>query len=148
MTVKTLPELHILVIDDEPFMLKLIERTLKGIRVGKISTTENGAAAIEYLLGKIVTIDLIICDLEMPEMNGLQFIERVRSGKTAAPPDIPIMVLTGNAEENTVAAAGRLGIGGYLVKPISHKNLGQKIAMALTHPVSTAATVNENLKEA
>ena len=62
--------LHILVVDDELFMRKLVERILTELGVGHVSGAENGLAGLNILKSISGTIDVIICDLEMPEMNG------------------------------------------------------------------------------
>jgi len=123
--------LHILVIDDEAFMRKLIERTLTDMGVGIISQAANGIEGIDFMSRTDGKIDLVICDLEMPEMNGFDFVKQVRGGSVLKEKNIPILILTGHADESTVKDAAGLGINGYLVKPISRKSLESRITKAI-----------------
>lgn len=123
--------LHILIIDDEPFMRKLIERTLVDIGVGVVSHAGNGLEGIELLSRSDGNIDLAICDLEMPEMNGFDFVKQVRSGSVVKQKDLPILIVTGHSDEKTVRGAAGLGINGYLVKPISKNSLESRIKKAI-----------------
>jgi two-component system chemotaxis response regulator CheY len=124
-------KLHILLIDDEAFMRSLIESILKDMDIGFISVTKNGIEALETLRRSIRKVDLIFCDLEMPEMNGFQFIETVRRGDRLIDPNMPIVVLTAHSDEETVYNVLELGIDGFLVKPVSRDALEKRITAAL-----------------
>jgi CheY-like chemotaxis protein len=94
---------RILIVDDEPdirFMMRLIFE-----RAGhKVTEARHGAAGLTSV--KAAPPDLVITDVMMPTMDGLEFIERLRSNpKTAA---IPILVVSGNSERATAANA-RIG---------------------------------------
>jgi CheY-like chemotaxis protein len=91
---------RILIVDDEPdirFMMRLI---LEGAG-HQVSEARHGGAALKSVKAK--QPDLVITDVMMPTMDGLEFIERLRSNpKTAA---IPILVVSGNSELATAASA-------------------------------------------
>ena len=128
--------LHILVIDDESFMQKLVERTLVDIGIGVVSKSSNGREGIDLLQSAKRKIDLVICDLEMPEMNGFEFVKQVRSySGDRYDPKTPILILTGHADEETVKGAASLGINGYLVKPISRTTLEKRITKCISSPI-------------
>ncbi len=131
MTRKDFQALHVLVIDDEDFMRKLIVRLLREIGVRSTSEASNGKFGLEVLENRASDIDLILCDLEMPEMDGLQFIHNFRSGKFERAADLPIIVLTGHAEDEVVRGVISENIQGYLVKPISKKMLVERIVHAM-----------------
>ena len=129
--------LHILVIDDEAFMRKLIERTLSDIGIGIISQAANGREGLSLLQSAKSKVDLVICDLEMPEMNGFDFVKQVRSSADERfNPKLPILILTGHADEETVRGAASLGINAYLVKPISRKSLESRITKCISSPAA------------
>jgi two-component system chemotaxis response regulator CheY len=67
----------------------------------------------------------------MPNMNGLEFVKHVRDGSEGIPVDMPIVVLTGHAEEETVHRAVGLKIAGYVVKPVSRNTLEKRLRLAL-----------------
>jgi CheY-like chemotaxis protein len=66
---------HVLIIDDEPVMLKLLEQILKSKYV--VDTQENGKDALEWLYSGNIP-DLIVADLKMPELDGFEFIRLIR----------------------------------------------------------------------
>jgi len=123
--------LHVLVIDDEIFMRKLIERTLHDIDVGVVTMAENGVEGLMQVKRAGSPIDVIICDLEMPEMDGFDFVKALRSDDEVPNPDLPVLIVTGHADEETVRQAAELGINGYLVKPISKIALEKRLAKAI-----------------
>ena len=128
--------MHILVIDDEPFMRKLLERLLNDIGTGAISLAANGVEGLSIVGQSRAPIDLVICDLEMPEMNGLEFVKTLRSQKNIQSSDLPVLILTGHSDEDSVRNAASLGINGYLVKPISRNLLEARIAKAISTPAT------------
>ncbi|MAF48627.1 MAG: response regulator [Rhodospirillales bacterium] len=127
-------KLHILLIDDEAFMRSLVERALNEIGVEIVTSAENGRQGLEKLKGSRRPVDLVICDLEMPEMDGLGFVKAMRSDDQISVSKIPVLILTGHAEEETVYDAVKLGINGYLVKPISKNSLEKRLIAAIKNP--------------
>ena len=89
--------LTILVIDDEAFMRTLIVRILTEIGVADVITARDGAEALEKLAEENTLPDLIICDLEMPEMDGFEFVRRLRSHDHAVLQDLPVLIVTGHS---------------------------------------------------
>ena len=124
--------LNILVIDDEPFMCKLIERLLRDMGVDEIDLANDGEQGLKKVS---VDTDLIICDLEMPNMNGFEFVHRLRNNPSGPKPSVPVLIVTGHGEEDAVRGAVNLGINGYLVKPVSKQALESRIAKAVTSPM-------------
>ena len=123
---------NILVIDDEPFMRQLIIRVLAELGITRIDTAEDGADG----MGKLTIVrhpyDVIICDLEMPVMNGLQFVKRLRQMERTDLAQIPVLIVTGHSDEKNVQNAIKLGIQGFLIKPISKAAMEKRLTIALT----------------
>ena len=124
--------LTILVIDDEAFVRNLLVRLLREIGVGVVVTAGDGS---EGLTKVSKGTDLVICDLEMPQMDGFEFVRTLRSSSTIPRPDVPVLIVTGHSEEETVRGAIGLGINGYLVKPVSKQALEARISAAITLPM-------------
>lgn len=124
-------KLHVLVIDDEEFVQNLIKRILSNIGIGTVSLAEHGAKAIEMLDMNSDRPDIILCDLQMPEMNGFQFVKRLRSSPDPGLRNIPVVIVTGHDDENTVATAKKFEINGFVVKPMSPAILTQRLESAL-----------------
>ena len=126
--------LRILVIDDEPFMRKLIIRVLYELEIERVTEAADGAEALQKVEDSMNALDLIICDLEMPNMDGFEFVKNLRGMKEFPNANIPVLIVTGHSETESVQGAVEAGIHGYLVKPISKKTLEQRIVAALTSP--------------
>ncbi len=114
--------MHILVVDDDVRMLKLIKRYLDTDY--DIATAVNGTVALRFLMTK--KTDLILLDYEMPEMTGPEVLEKIRENEKTK--DIPVIFLTGASERRKINKALSLKPEGYLLKPIERDALVTKIA--------------------
>lgn len=116
-------ELVILAVDDDIINLKLLKSMLmKNPDVKEVLEAKNGADAI----GKIKErgdINLILLDIIMPVMNGLEMLKVVRSDENIE--QVPIIVLTTDETKKTEAL--ELGANGFLMKPIRNHDLTEKI---------------------
>ncbi len=126
--------LHVLVVDDESFMRSLLGRILEDIGVRQVSFAEDGNKAFEVLKRSRSKIDLLLCDLEMPEMDGFGFVKMLRAGEEEQYRDLPVLILTGRSDEDSVHDALNLGIQGYVVKPTSRTVLEKRMVSALQAP--------------
>jgi len=87
-------------------------------------------------------VDVIICDLEMPTMNGFEFVERLRSLPETDRAVIPVVILTGHSDEEHVKRAVSLGINGFLVKPIAKQALEDRLSKAIMSPPIDPTRIN------
>lgn len=123
--------LHVLIIDDHRTMRKIIARCLRSVGITDIHDAANGALALEWLALPNNDPDVIICDLHMDEMDGLEFCNRVRRGKGMRDPNIPILLLTGENDSMLLEVAEQVGVSKVLQKPITPQDLGAAIATAV-----------------
>lgn len=114
-------KLHILVVDDDVRMIKTLKLFLDDSY--QVATAVSGAIAMRYLESK--PADLILLDYEMPEMNGPEVLEQIRSHPGLA--DIPVVFLTGTSERQKIAKAISMKPQGYLLKPIERVSLITKL---------------------
>ncbi len=118
MDMKDLQNLKILLIDDEPLMRTTIPMALRAIeRSFVISVAEDGETALRLI--EEIKPELVVCDINMEPMNGLQVVDRLRNHANPALRDISVIMLTGRADEEAIQSADRLKVQGYLVKPVS-----------------------------
>ena len=71
------------------------------------------------------SIDLVIADITMPDMDGLELVQRIRSNTKTA--DLPVVICTVSRKKDHIIRAARLGVKGFLVKPISPKVVLAKV---------------------
>ena len=121
----------VMVIDDEAFARKFVTRLLEAIGIGHVVTATSGADALAQLTEPDTDIDLVICDIEMPEMTGYEFVRRVRFGIVPRFKDVPIVILTGHATEQNVQRARTHKINGFVTKPPTVDMLRLEIHAAL-----------------
>jgi CheY-like chemotaxis protein len=124
----------VLVVDDDAFVRKTVVRLLEKAGFQKISEATNGVAAIKFL--EVMRPRLILLDLNMEQMNGLQFLKLLRSGQTAAPRDLPVIIFTSADEDHVLGPALALDCDAFLMKPSTAIEMATKIHKALTTPSS------------
>ena len=122
-----LAQISVLIVDDQHAARTLLKKILKEMAVGQVLEAANGREALSLVESAPDMADLVICDWNMPEMSGLDFITRMRAGGVTT----PVIMTTGRADRDSVLAAKEAGISGYLVKPFSLMQLEAKIRVAL-----------------
>lgn len=135
--------IKVLVIDDETFMRKLLLRTLATIEIKDVEMAINGSDGFAKVKKLERKLDLILCDLDMPKMNGLEFVQRLRKIPDPALANLPVVIITGNSQVESVRGAVELGISGFLVKPITAKALEERIKNALSSPMISPDTAKK-----
>jgi len=121
--------MKVLVVDDNDFMRDLIASMLREIGFREIFHAGDGAAALQKT--KEVDPHLILCDVDMEPMNGLDFVGQLRR---LTPPSIaqtPVILLTAHSEAEIVQRAIKLGVNAYVVKPVKRNQLEARIATVL-----------------
>ena len=103
--------------DDSSVMRKIVERSLRqaGIELDKVVEAANGAEALAALQSNVV--DLILCDINMPVMDGLEFVRQVATVGIAK--GVPIVMITTEGSESHVVQALSAGARGYIRKPFT-----------------------------
>ncbi len=113
------------------FAQEVVSKILKTIGVNSVTVAENGADALAKLDGADPSIGLIICDIEMPEMDGYEFVRKVRYGAVPEYKDVPIIMLTGKDTDKNAQSARIHKVSGFLVKPPKATTLKAAICHAL-----------------
>lgn len=110
---------NLLVVDDSATTRMLISLTLKREGIYKIVEVTNGKEAIDKL--GVEAVDCVLTDINMPHMNGLDLISYIRSEHKE--PEVPIIVITTQGEEESRDNGLKRGANAYLTKPISGPKL-------------------------
>jgi len=103
----------LLLVDDEEFNRDMLGRRLE-IEGFSVTHAENGPRALELLADR--TFDLVLLDVMMPEMNGIEVLTRIRQAKSAA--DLPIIMVTAKTQSEDMVEAFKFGANDYITKPI------------------------------
>jgi two-component system chemotaxis response regulator CheY len=106
-----------LIVDDSSVMRKIVERCLRqaGMDLGQVLEASNGAEGLALVSAN--TFDLILSDINMPVMDGLEFVRRLKQMDNAK--NVPIVMITTEGGEKSVLEALSLGAKGYIRKPFT-----------------------------
>jgi YesN/AraC family two-component response regulator len=130
-----------LIVDDEVFMLGLLERILKQFNAGGIVKAADGAGALRAIRDDLTQVDCIISDFNMKPVNGLQLLQAIRTGvNPRIPRDQGFIMLTGHGETEVVKTAVMLDVSGYLVKPVAPNKLVESLDRSFTKPLQVKGT--------
>lgn len=114
-----------LIVDDHDMIRETIAIMVKSLGFDEAITAIDGADAISKLYHERPSI--IITDLQMDPVDGLEMLRLIRSGRYGLPHDIPIIILTANAAEQVIAQCIAFDVDAFLVKPVNRKALESRI---------------------
>lgn len=115
----------LLIEDDKIEQMKLQRVTSKFDMNLEIATAENGEQALE-ILSTLEEVNLIVLDLNMPRMNGLEFLTELRKNEKWK--YVPVIILTTSSHKEDIQRSYRLGISGYLVKPLRYEDYSSLVS--------------------
>ena len=109
----------ILVVEDDEVDVMTIKRAMKEIHItNPVEVRWNGEEALEFLRSEKELPGIVLLDLNMPRMNGVEFLRHVRADDRLKP--IPVIVLTTSREEQDRVSSFNLGVAGYMIKPVDY----------------------------
>ncbi|MFY7961923.1 MAG: response regulator [Elsteraceae bacterium] len=120
---------RIVLIDDQLPILSLIRSLLEAKGARGISIARSGAAGLNLI--RDTHPDLIICDIEMPRMSGLEVLKEIRTGRAGVSEVTPLIFLSGHTDTNLVRLAAALDANGFIRKPFQSGELADRIAAML-----------------
>lgn len=117
--------LDVLIVDDSAAIRKILQRVLRqsDLPVGAIVEAGDGVEALEAL--KQHNVGLILSDINMPNMDGLQLLSTIRA--EPAWREVPILMITTEGSQNKVLEAVNLGASGYVRKPFTAEQIKEKL---------------------
>jgi two-component system, chemotaxis family, chemotaxis protein CheY len=118
-----------LIVDDSSVMRKIVERSLRqaGLDLSKVFEAGNGAEALTVLQGD--KVDLILCDINMPVMDGLEFVKQLAGVENAK--GTPVVMITTEGSEAHVVQALSAGARGYIRKPFTPEQVKEQVIPVL-----------------
>jgi len=119
-------EPDVLVVDDSAAIRKILQRVLRqtGMPIGNIHEAGDGQEALSVL--KSQTVNLVLTDINMPKMDGLQLLAAIKAQDDWR--DLPVVMITTEGGEAKVSEALRLGARGYVRKPFTAEQIKEKLA--------------------
>ncbi len=127
---------HVLAVDDEKDMTRLLQRTLEPELDCKVSMAFSGSMALSLLAAN--PVDLVICDIRMPGMDGFELLELIKEQY----PDLTVIMLTAFGNIESAVTAVKKGAYDFIPKPFEHEELIFKVQKALER----SRLLNENKK--
>ena len=118
--------LDVLIVDDSAAIRKILQRVLRqtDLNLGEIKEAGDGTEAVEILKDR--TFGLILSDINMPRMDGLQLLARIK--EMAHLKNVPVIMITTEGGQGKVMEAVQLGATGYVRKPFTADQIKEKLA--------------------
>lgn len=129
MNQKPIQEMNALIVEDDRHMRKLIRNVVLALGIKDVTEASDGSAALEEM--KVSRVDLVLCDMKMEPMGGLEFVKRLRSNPDNPYRFVPVIMVTAHAELDTVKSARDAGVSEFMAKPISAEALDKRIQRVL-----------------
>jgi two-component system chemotaxis response regulator CheY len=121
---------HFLVVDDFSTMRRIVSGLLKELEYTKIVEADDGSTALKILESGASNITFVLTDWNMPVMDGLTLLKKIRS--TPALAHLPVLMITAEAKKENIVMAAQEGADGYIVKPFNAATLKEKIEKILS----------------
>lgn len=128
-TAENMDNIRALIVDDSSVMRKIVERSLRqaGLGLAQVLEAGNGAEALAAVEAN--KVDLILCDINMPVMDGLEFVKQLARVENAK--GVPVVMITTEGSEGHVVRAISAGAKGYLRKPFTPEQVKEHVLAVL-----------------
>jgi len=131
---------HVFFVDDKPKVLKIVSRTLEQAGL-KVSCFASGAECLKQLRSRMC--DLLITDVKMPEMDGIELLTEVKR----IIPSLPVLVITGYGDIKMAVRALKVGASDFIEKPLDRQSFLSAVESALKRNILTPVHVVKVLTE-
>lgn len=117
--------MDVLIVDDSAAIRKILQRVLRQTEMpfGNIHEAGDGVEALQLLTSQ--KVGLILSDINMPNMDGLEFLSKLKAD--GANKDLPVIMITTEGNQNKVLEAVNLGASGYVRKPFTTEQIKEKL---------------------
>lgn len=124
---------RVLIVDDDAFILGVLEKLLNMLGIESVLRAGDGVEALTVLAEQAV--DLVISDVQMPNLDGLSMLKQIRMGRASAPANLPCIIVTSLEEEAVLGAAMQLDANGFVQKPFKTPILIKRLLVALSETI-------------
>lgn len=127
----------ILLVDDEPFQRHVLREVLKRVGFQHVTEADSGQTALLKMAEE--SFDVVLSDVQMPGMNGLELLRQIRMGQTPRPRDTRFVILTSFSNTEVLGVAMALDVNGFLAKPIRIDVVIEKLERAVAEKLQLRA---------
>lgn len=126
-------ELKVLIVDDSRTARQIVKAVLDAISVNRVKMAEDGADAMAGL--REFPADIVLCDLHMAPLDGIEFTRLLRSADDSPNPYLPVLMMTADATERQVKNAFAAGVNDFMSKPVEMAALRRKLHVLFSSPL-------------
>ncbi len=130
-------EQHFLVVDDLSTIRRMVMGILKELEYTRMVDADDGSSAWKILEAGQVPVSFVITDWNMPTMDGLALLRKIREEPRLA--KLPVLMITSEARKESVVSAAEAGADGYIIKPFNAATLNDKIQKIVARRALMAA---------
>ena len=120
-------DLKVLVVEDQSEVRSMLRNMLLELGINQVFESNDGRQALDFIDSAFDFVDLIICDWNMPNMNGVELLRQLRS----VDPNMPFLMITGRTDVDSVVEAKSSGVTAYITKPFSPVQLEAKLRIIM-----------------
>jgi two-component system chemotaxis response regulator CheY len=124
--------LKILLVDDNQHMRLLLAEILRALGVRRIHEAQDGAEALGMM--REIEMDLVMTDLTMGPLDGIDFVNLLRNSPDSPNPFAPVIMITGHSTMRRVAEARDAGVNEFLAKPVTARGVIHRINLLIEQP--------------
>src|SRR5215469_13303334 len=122
-------EVRALIVDDSSVMRKIVERSLRQAGLDPLVVREAGSGVEALEILRAERVDLVLSDINMPAMDGLEFVRQIKAQNLA--PGVPVVMITTESSEEHVKEAIQAGARGYIRKPFTAEHVKERVLSLL-----------------
>lgn len=122
-----LGDLKVLIVDDQSEVRSMLRNMLMELGIHQVFESSDGREALNFIDSAFDFVNIIICDWNMPKMNGVELLRQLRTVHQ----DVPFLMVTGRTDIDSVVEAKSSGVTGYISKPFSPQQLEAKLRIVL-----------------
>lgn len=124
--------LTILIVDDNHHMRMIVGEVLRALGVRRIYEASDGAQGLQVM--KSHSVDIVITDLSMSPLDGIDFVRLIRKSPDSATQQAPVIMITGHSTLNRVNEARDAGVNEFLTKPLTARGVIERVTLVIDHP--------------
>lgn len=124
--------LKILIVDDNHHMRVLISEILRAIGCRHIYEASDGAEGLQIIRNH--AIDIVMTDLSMQPLDGIDFVRLLRNSSDSPNPMVPVIMVTGHSTQRRLFEARDAGVNEFLAKPLTARGVVERITQVIEHP--------------